>query len=65
MIGQSFEGTDLRLLKICRDGCNDQKPAVWIDGGIYIWNDVTKTEKNKENSEIDLIFSKNSNFKLT
>ena len=33
VIGQSYEGRDLRLLKICTDGCNDAKPAMYIDGG--------------------------------
>ena len=34
VIGQSFEGTDMRLMKICKDGCGN-KPAMWIDGGIH------------------------------
>jgi len=35
-IGQSYEGTDMRLLKVCRDsaGCGT-KPAMWFDGGIH------------------------------
>ena len=33
VIGQSFEGEDLLMLKICTDGCNDEKPAVFINGG--------------------------------
>ena len=33
-IGQSFEGRDMRVAKVCRGGCGN-KPAVWIDGGIH------------------------------
>ena len=35
-IGQSYEGQDMRLLKVCRDaaGCGN-KPAMWFDGGIH------------------------------
>ena len=35
-IGQSYEGQDMRLLKVCRDagGCG-RKPAMWFDGGIH------------------------------
>ena len=35
-IGQSYEGTDMRVLKVCRDatGCGN-KPAMWFDGGIH------------------------------
>ena len=35
-IGQSYEGQDMRLLKVCRDaaGCGS-KPAMWFDGGIH------------------------------
>jgi carboxypeptidase A2 len=32
VIGQSWEGRDLKILKICRGGCGN-KPAIWIDGG--------------------------------
>ena len=31
-IGQSYEGTEMRLAKVCRGGCGN-KPAMWIDGG--------------------------------
>jgi len=34
VIGQSWEGRDLVLLKICKGGCGN-KPAIWIDGGIH------------------------------
>jgi len=34
IIGQSWEGRDLKILKICKDGCGN-KPAIWIDGGIH------------------------------
>ena len=32
VIGQSWEGRDLKILKICKSGCGT-KPAIWIDGG--------------------------------
>jgi len=34
VIGQSWEGRDLKIIKICKDGCGN-KPAIWIDGGIH------------------------------
>merc|ERR1711872_104248 len=34
VIGQSWEGRDLKIIKICRGGCGN-KPAIWIDGGIH------------------------------
>ena len=34
-IGQSYEGTDLRIAKICRGGCGN-KPAMYIEGGIHV-----------------------------
>jgi len=34
VIGQSFEGRDMRVVKVCRGGCGEKK-AVWIDGGIH------------------------------
>ena len=34
-IGQSYEGADLRIAKICRGGCGD-KPAIYIEGGIHV-----------------------------
>ena len=42
VIGQSLEGQDLRLIKLCRDGCGT-KPAVYLQGGLCIssfdqWN---------------------------
>ena len=33
VIGQSYEGQDIRVLKICTNGCNDDKPAIFLDGG--------------------------------
>ena len=33
-LGQSYEGHDMRVLKICRGGCGG-KPAIWVDGGIH------------------------------
>ena len=36
VIGQSFEGQDLTVMKLCKGGCGS-KPAVWLDGGtMYI-----------------------------
>ena len=34
-IGQSYEGADLRIAKICRGGCGN-KPAMYIEGGIHV-----------------------------
>merc|ERR1711997_1301964 len=31
IIGKSYEGRDMKVLKICRGGCGN-KPAVWLDG---------------------------------
>jgi len=33
-IGQSLEGRDMRVAKVCKGGCGGKK-AVWIDGGIH------------------------------
>lgn len=33
-VGKSFEGEDMRLIKVCRGGCGN-KPAMWFDGGIH------------------------------
>ena len=35
-IGKSYEGQDMRLLKVCKNsgGCGE-RPAMWIDGGIH------------------------------
>ena len=35
VIGQSYEGRDLRIAKICRGGCGN-KPAMYIQGGIHV-----------------------------
>ena len=35
VIGQSFEGQDLTVMKLCKGGCGS-KPAVWLDGGTYV-----------------------------
>ena len=34
-IGESYEGRQMRVLKVCRSGCGNGKPALWIDGGIH------------------------------
>jgi len=34
VIGKSFEGMPLRVLKICGERCGD-KPVIWVDGGIH------------------------------
>jgi len=33
-IGQSYEGSDMIIAKVCKGGCGN-KPAMWIDGGIH------------------------------
>ena len=33
-IGQSLEGRDMRVARVCKGGCGGKK-AVWIDGGIH------------------------------
>jgi len=33
-IGQSYEGQEMIVLKVCRGGCG-AKPAMWIDSGIH------------------------------
>jgi len=33
-LGQSYEGRDMRVVKVCKGGCGNKK-AVWIDGGIH------------------------------
>jgi len=35
-IGKSYEGQDMRVLKVCkRDGGCGRAPAMWVDGGIH------------------------------
>ena len=34
VIGQTFEGRDMRVAKVCKGECGS-KPAVWLDGGIH------------------------------
>jgi len=34
IVGQSYEGRDIRVVKVCKGGCGSKK-AVWIDGGIH------------------------------
>jgi len=34
VVGQSYEGRDIRVAKVCKGGCGNKK-AVWIDGGIH------------------------------
>lgn len=33
-IGKSYQGEDMRIIKVCRGGCGN-KPAMWMDGGIH------------------------------
>merc|ERR1712080_452410 len=33
-IGKSYNGQDMRIIKVCRGGCGN-KPALWFDGGIH------------------------------
>jgi len=33
-IGQSYEGQEMIVMKVCRGGCGN-KPAMWIDSGIH------------------------------
>jgi len=33
-IGQSYDGSDMIIAKVCKGGCGS-KPAMWIDGGIH------------------------------
>jgi len=33
-IGQSYEGQEMRVMKVCKGGCGN-KPAMWIDSGIH------------------------------
>ena len=33
-IGKSYDGSDMRIAKVCKNGCN-YMPALWIDGGIH------------------------------
>ena len=35
VVGYSFEGRKMQVIKICKDGCGN-KPAIWIDGGILL-----------------------------
>ena len=34
IIGQSYEGRDMLVAKVCKGKCGHKK-AVWIDGGIH------------------------------
>ena len=34
VVGQSYEGRDIKVAKVCKGGCGNKK-AVWIDGGIH------------------------------
>ena len=36
VIGYSFEGRKMQVIKICKGGCGN-KPAIWIDGGILLY----------------------------
>jgi len=33
-IGNSYDGSDMRIAKVCKGGCGN-KPAMWFDGGIH------------------------------
>ena len=35
VIGYSFEGRKMQVIKICKGECGN-KPAIWIDGGILL-----------------------------
>ena len=36
IMGQSLEGTDMKVIQICRGGdCNNGKPDMYIEGGIH------------------------------
>ena len=36
IIGQSLEGTDMKVIQICRGGdCDNGKPDMYIEGGIH------------------------------
>ena len=43
VIGKSYEGRTMRILKICRGGTCGQKPAMWIDAGIHSREWVTSS----------------------
>ena len=34
-IGTTYEGREMRVLKICKGGVCGQKPGIWVDGGIH------------------------------
>ena len=34
VIGHSYEGREIKIIKICKEGCGS-KPAIWIDGGNF------------------------------
>ena len=34
VIGKSYEGRDMKVVKVCKEGCGNKK-AVWIDGGAH------------------------------
>ncbi len=36
VIGQSYEGRDMRVIKICRSGNCGDKPGMYIEGGTYV-----------------------------
>ena len=37
VIGHSYEGRKMQILKICKEGCG-VKPAIWIDGGMLMYD---------------------------
>ena len=41
VIGQSLEGTDMKVIQICRGGdCDNGKPDMYIEGGIHARQDL-------------------------
>ena len=51
IIGQSYEGRDLKIIKICKGGCGN-KPAIWLDGGMYLYEILYGIRKGSHSSEI-------------
>ena len=48
VIGQSLEGTDMKVIQICRGGdCDNGKPDMYIEGGIHARQDTISHIINK------------------
>ena len=48
IIGQSLEGTDMKVIQICRGGdCDNGKPDMYIEGGIHARKDTISHIINK------------------